>query len=690
MTDWSPVDLLPGLVFGALALLLLAALRRGYDPVPLRIAAVFGAVLLVLFGPVLFGGELLLPLDGVRGQVPFLHLPEPAAGEPHGNLIQGDLLQLVAPSLAAVRTAYGEGRWPLLNPLAGSGMPLLADPQSQALQPMALATLPLPWWRAVGVMAALRVLLALTFTFLWMLRQGLGEGPSLAGALAFGLGGFLILWVGWPIANSAALLPAVLYAVSRCRQLGGKRDRILLVATTAALLLGGHPETIAFSLAVVVAFWVVARMPSPPGPLSRLPSPLAGRGGDLAAVVLAALVAAPALLPAIDLIPRSLRATRPVVHPVGDLAEHWLPIAAPNAYGNSRYVHYWGLANTNEDAGGFVGTITLLGALLALGPTWGSARRRPQEWLFLGIALLCLGLLSPWGPGTRRLLLPLAFSLAYLGACTLDRVRLGEMRRIAVAVAAVALGVIAWGYLTQGDPSDPERLAPLRIGWLHWQGRFLVLGTLLLVLGKGRKWTAPVLAGLIAAELLLAHLPANPPMDKRLLLPVTGPIRFLQDHLREGGRMAALGRSFPPNLASLYGLADIRVYNPMAPAAYLQRLEPAITGWWGELPELGNPGHPIYAELGVRYILTAPGETLPTPFRPVFEDADGRIWEVPGATPNPLGPPASRRPHTPIPGFFAGMLLAAVGLAIGAALFVRPPAAASTAPGAPTRSAAPG
>src|SRR6185436_20187043 len=147
MADWSPVDLLPGLYAGALAILLWSALRRWYDPLPGRILAVFSLVLLVLFGPVLFGGKLLLPLDNLRGQVPFRHLPPV---EPHGNLLQGDLLQLVAPSLAAVRTAFGEGRWPLWNPLVGSGMPLLADPQSQALQPIALAALPLPWWRAAG------------------------------------------------------------------------------------------------------------------------------------------------------------------------------------------------------------------------------------------------------------------------------------------------------------------------------------------------------------------------------------------------------------------------------------------------------------------------------------------------------------------------------------------------------------
>lgn len=625
----------------------------------------------------LFGGKILLPLDNLRGHAPFQRLP-PA--EPHGNVLQGDLVQLVAPSLAVARTALHEGRWPLWNPLAGAGMPLLADPQSQALQPLALIVLPMPLPRAAGVLAALRVLLALTFTFLWMRRQGLGEGPSLAGALAFGLGGFLLLWLGWPIASSAALLPPVLYALARCRRVGGRRDFLLLSLAVLALLLGGHPETILYALGLALVYLAALAFEQDGFPWLKR---------SALALVIAGAMAAPALLPAVDLLPRSFRATRLETPKIqGDLARHWLPIAAPNAYGNSRFLHYWGLTNTNEDAGGFVGTATLLAALLAL----GASRRFPQERLFLGVAILCLVLLSPWGLGTRRLMLPLAFSLAYLGACTLERVRLGEVRRWTVVMAAVLLGaVIAWGYLTPGDPA----VAPLREGWLHWQGRFLVLGTLLLLFGRGRRWTAPAAAAIIAAELLLAHLPANPPMPQRLAFPVNGPIRFLQDNLKEG-RMAALGRGFPPNLPSVYGLADIRVYNPMAPAEYLRHLEPILTGWWGELPELGNPGHPLYRELGVRYLLTAPGARLP--LRPVFQDDDGWIYEVP----NP-GPPRIYQdggwyvladgtllktgkdgPFLVVPpqnadlvyrprAFLLGCLLAALGLAAGVAASVPPP-----------------
>src|ERR1700750_3040560 len=97
MTDWSPVDLLPALWVGVVGASLAGVLRRWYDPVPLRVLAVFALAVLILLGTVLGAGGLLLPLDGLRGTVPFLRL---ASTQPHGNLLQGDLIQLVTPSLA--------------------------------------------------------------------------------------------------------------------------------------------------------------------------------------------------------------------------------------------------------------------------------------------------------------------------------------------------------------------------------------------------------------------------------------------------------------------------------------------------------------------------------------------------------------------------------------------------------------
>jgi hypothetical protein len=638
VADWSPLDLLLALWVGVLGASLASALRRWYDPVPARVLGVFALALAILLGPALFNGGILLPLDNLRGQVPFQRV-EPT--EPPGNTLQGDLIELVLPSLSAVRAAWSEGRWPLWNRHAGAGMPLLADPQAQALQPLVLLGYPFPLARAAGVVAALRVLLALVFGFLWMRRQGLGEGPSLAGALAFGLGGFLLLWLGWPLANSAALLPLVLYAAARCDDPGGRRDALLLALGVLALLLGGHPETILYALGTALAFLLGQILSRPRGRRRALARRAA------VAMAVAGMVAAPALLPAIEYLPKTMRAARMgerVVGggPSGDRAvQTYLPLAAPNAYGNSRFAEYWGLANTNEDAGGFVGTATLLAALLAV-----RARRRfPQERLALGIAAACLLLIAPL-PGvsslaSHRLLLPLSLCLAYLGACTLERFRIGKIRWWPLLIAAAGLGaLLVWGYLAHPDPADPGRLAIFRFGWLRWQLRFLGLAALLLAgtaswRKTGRSLAVVGVAAAILAELLLLHRPANPPMPRQMPLPVPGPIAFLQWKLGKdpqrgpGYKIAALGRDFPPNLATLYGLTDARIYNPMAPQAYVERLAPILVGWWGEVPELGAPGHPLYGRLGVRYLLAAPDAQLPPPLEKVFADSDGSVWEQP-------------------------------------------------------------
>jgi hypothetical protein len=667
VADWSPVDLLPGLWTGLLGACLAAALRRWFDPVPARVLAVFAAVLLILFGSVLLGGKVLLPLDGLRGELPFQRLPPT---EPHGNFLQGDLIQLVAPSAAAVRTAWGMGRWPLWNAQVGAGMPLLADPQAQALQPLVLAGYPLPLARAAGVTAALRVLTALVFGFLWMRRQGLGEAPALAGALAYGLGGFLLLWLGWPIANSAALLPLALYGAARCDEPGGRRDALLLALGALGLLLGGHPETILYALGLAL-LCLLDRVRRRPAGLRKA---LLVRAGIALAV--AGALATPVLLPAIDYLPKTMRAARLRDKPElrAGLAPRWLPIAAPNAYGNSRFIEYWGLSNTNEDASGFVGTAALLAALLSV----GARRRFPQEALALGIAGLCLLLLAPLpgglALGSRRLLLPLSLCLAYLGACTLQRFQLGEVRRRTLLIGALGLGlVVVWGYLAHPDPTDPHRMEVFRFGWLRWQLRFLAGSALLLLAAAswGRRGKSLAVAGLaaaIAAELLLIHGSANPPMPRRLAFPAPPAIAFLQASLGKNPprgpryRIAALGEAFPPNLAALYGLTDARIYNPMAPQAYVETMAPITAAWRGEIPELGAPDHPLYPRLGVRYLLAAPDAALPPPLQRVYAGPDASVWERPDALPRLFL--ATRRPAGPvaIPRFEDSWITAQVSL----------------------------
>ncbi|HYO14280.1 MAG TPA: hypothetical protein VE685_13880 [Thermoanaerobaculia bacterium] len=655
MDGWSPVDLLPGLYLALLGGGLAAALRRWYDPVPPRILAVFALVLVVLFGQVLFSGGVLLPLGNLRIGPPFAHLEPP---DPPTLAIQGDLVHQIAPWSLEVRRALRDGRWPLWNARAGAGMPLLADPQSQAFQPIVAAAYPFPIWPAVGITAALRVLLALVFFFLLLRRQGLGEPAALAGSLAFGLGGFLLLWLGWPMANSAALLPVALYAVVRCDESGRARDLLLLFLAVASLLLGGHPETITYSLTFTGLFL-----------LDRVRRRGRAGGGRLlvrsgATMALSGALVAPVLLPILDYLPKTNRGTvveyQLAPRPLGALwselgqpetlaawrervFQRLLPVAAPRAFGDHNY--YRERANVIEEASGFVGQAALLTAAVALLPL-GARRRFPQERLAgLGLAACLLLLAQPpgfdnlWGRlpivGAtaihlhHRTLIILSFCLAYLAACEIERRGRGEGSRWPVAVAAMALAaLVSWGYL-----AHPQEILAVQRGW--WLAAHLatlaVAAALLTLRHGGRQVRALpwVFCVLVAAELLLLHRPALPPAPRRLAYPETPPVRFLQENLGDQ-RMVGIGSYvYPANFPQVNGLNDVRIDNPSLPMAYSQVL------WLVQSKESPStfllPKHAVYDLLGVRYVMTRPEDRLR--LEPVFRDPAGWIWERPRALP---------------------------------------------------------
>jgi hypothetical protein len=427
----------------------------------------------------------------------------------------------------------------------------------------------------------------------------------------------------------------VLYAAARLTDPSRRepqcRDWLLLTATTAALLLAGHPETIVYALLLLAAFVGLRLLAL--GQATRLAT---GRR-TVAALLLAGLVTAPVLLPTALYLPTTARAAGIAEAPEGrgPGLRALVPTLAPNAFGNSRYAHYWGPANSNEDASAFVGTATLLAALLTL--SGGSGRRRlPQEALFLAVAVVGAvavaqpGWLGGGVHGFGRLRLLLAFALAYLAACTVERYRRGEgphalwVIGIAVGLAAAHRGI----YRGFPHPDDPALLEILRHGWLLWHLRFLGAAAGLLIvwwaLDRWRplaRFARPRFAGavvmvafplLVAAELLLAHRDVHPPMPRSLAFPETPALVFLKNHLVPGERFAALGGALPPNLAQLYDLPDARIYNPVEPLALRRKLAPITEYPAGEVPHLTAADHPLYDELNVAYLLTDPDWVPPS------------------------------------------------------------------------------
>ena len=181
------------------------ARRRGVD-LPWRVAGLFYfLVLLSLFRP-MTQAYVNVPSDFVQILPPwngYLHKQAVA------NKEMNDLTMQIIPWAHQAREAWRSFQFPVWNEFSGGGYPLLANGQSSAMSPLRLLALPLPLGYAFTAEAALKLLIALTFMYLFC-RRRYREVPSIIGAISFAFCTFNNTWLHFPIVTVAVWLPAAL------------------------------------------------------------------------------------------------------------------------------------------------------------------------------------------------------------------------------------------------------------------------------------------------------------------------------------------------------------------------------------------------------------------------------------------------------------------------------------------------
>ena len=651
---WSALDLAPGALVVVFALVADRILTRFYDSVPPRVWIAFAVVLFVLFAPVLFGGFTLMPLDILPEFVPW----QPYADvEASGNRIQIDMIEELVPWQAQVRRSLKALELPLWNPSSGAGAPLLANPQTSPFHPLSLLVLALPLTGAVSALAALRVLVALLGMYLLLRQHTIDELPALMGALAYGLSGYLLLFLGWPHANAASFLPVLLYANVLWFTRGGRASVLLLVGSMISIGLAGHPESVLYALLAFAVHSLLLLSESRHRSRAKLV-------GWLGAGALAVLLALPALLPALSYLPQTTRFAGieernralkkltvdswQIETTLATMDERLLPVVAPNAYGNNRWREFWGSLNSNESAGGFAGSAALLAALVVM-LGFASTDRRAR-WLQAVTVILLIVIARP--PGLpllmvrlplldssptfhRRMLMLVAFAVAALAVLAWQRWTQEAPARGRLLIASAGLiSLIAWAYLGHPKPGDPDALSGVRHATLALQVGTVVAATALLwkVATRGRQLG---MVGLIAFELLAIHRPSHPPVTKELFFPVTPSIEFLQTRLwseeERGYRMMGLHAAMPPESATIFDLRDARSSGPSQSQAFRELTRPLRNPQFPLL--FDKPDHPLLNLLAVRYVIASPRHRARRPLREVYRDEHAVVFERPRALP---------------------------------------------------------
>jgi hypothetical protein len=631
------MDLLYMLLAGAA----LAALVRWWQP-RLSLAAAGGHLVLAaaFYAAALATPLLQVPTDIAYGYRPWLETrPGPVVAK---NAVLFDVVSQMVPFRALVRTRLFAGEAPLWAHEVGAGQPLLGNAQSAPFAPLHLVAIGLPPLRALTLAAALQTLLALLLMHALVRALGAGEAGAALAAVAYALSSYLVAWSYYPIGMAACWVPGVLLGLVALSR--GERGALAgLVACGLGIALSGHPETLTHT--AIASAVALAALLARPGGISR------GRflGRVALATLVTALLAAPVLLPFLEVVPESERWAAIARNGGRFPVPEWRPrqlqaLVDPLAFGSPRDGNWQGTSNFNELCTTWAGLVPL-----ALATAAALAGRR---WWLLAAAALAAGAAFGAPPlvalfqaipglaeiplGRLRLLAVLAVAIA--AGLAVEELREGRGRRVLAAATLVAAGV--------GLALVPPPLHAWQRAW--WIASLAGAATCagVLVVPRWRRFLPWVAVAATVADLVLLGVRYNPLLPATLDLEMPAALRpILAERQRGPFRTLGIAGDLLPNLGALYGLWDPRAYDPVHPDASRE----VIAAAWRTRPSLvllldstgiavgardrDAPARPMLDFLGVRYLVAPPVVRLPRPWKRAWRAEGGRVWTNPAALP---------------------------------------------------------
>ncbi len=635
-------------VYGSSAAACLLLARRYVTPIGLRAGLLLAAAPLLFTGKAMLTGGVYAPLDIAYERPPLsAHRAEAGIDKTRNPLIV-DVVSQMIPWRKAVREAVENGRIPLWNRFLLAGEPLLGVAQPAMLHPGAWLGFLLPPPQAWTFDMTLRIFLAALCAYLFFQGTGAGVAAALLGALAWAFSDFLMFFVGYPVTPSIAPFPLLLLGLFRLSRDPGPRAVGVTAAALVLMAISGHPETLLFCLMGAGIFFLFDLAGAGPGKRMR-PVVL-----SLAAGGIALGLSAVALLPFLEALPQthqhalrrmflaSSDRSDPLVESLRRLMSNLVPYAY-GTQGRSRVVPRFSVPV------GYAGS--LLFPLLAT----GLCTRGRRKWPWVALGALGLALSARLAGVTDLLAMIPVFDIAVLDYCVflaifaaaalavhgVERLRAGEGTRTFLAASVVSAGALILLASSRREILSQLGMSPeyLRLRVL-WQVAPVLLGLLaVLALWRKRERGAGVVAILLllfVAQRGLEEGEVYPTYPSRAFFPR---LPLLERIPRDApARVVGLRSTLLPNISAIYGLEDVRGYEPMlfAPLAETFGL------WCRPLPAFFNrvddATSPFLALLNVRYVIAGPTDPAPPDWPEVAQERGTRILENPGALPRAFVP----------------------------------------------------
>jgi hypothetical protein len=628
----------------------------------------------VLYGPSLAGRKILLPVDILAW--PSIYLPQTpeVAKIELQNTYLTDLIYLCEPARRFGASELHAGRLPMWAPYHFAGVPFIWPKFSPflALQFCTESPVVLAWTQLLAAIVA-----SLGAYRFFRRVLGVSFWPAAIVAWCYPLTGFFVLWQGYPTGLAVYWLPWLLLAVDQTARGSSSLAPVGLSVVTGLVLVSGHLDVAGQGLLAsgLFAVWCL---------LDAYPKPWFQRQARKAALALAVgwglgfLLAAPYLLPVLEYTRTGARMARRSAGaeerpPVGltALPQTVLPdMYGANRTGSIRFIS--GEAQSESAGAAYAGVVT---TLLLAPLAWCSRRHRSINlfWAFLCLLSLswCLNLPGFVSllrlPGLNmmshnRLVFLASFAILAMAVVGLEVFLQGPVQpqRWFWLPPALLAALCAWCvyrvfFLPEQIETELESLVlqGTQVGWVHdlegvsrvqsWFVLHYAAAAMLCGVGGAgwvllrarRAWQVrllPLIGVVLLGDLLWFAYGRSAQCDPALYFP---PIPVLEQVAKSApGRIIGI-ECLPASLAAMCGLRDIRGYDAVDPArfidlmkiggssasrthryAFTQELIPkaAFT------PEGDIRLSPIFDMLNVRYVV---GRGSPPPeARPAFQGTD--------------------------------------------------------------------
>ena len=645
-------------VYGGSCALVLWLIHRHLRPVPWAVA------LLLAFMPFAFTGKAMLT-GGLYGGLNLAYNTAPLGPDrellpetEYQNGILMDQVCQVIPWRKAVREAVKTGHWPLRNRFSRGGDPLLGLSQPAPFDPKVWLGFLLPLATAITFACSFVFFQTAAFTWLYLRELKLSDTAALVGAAAYMASHFVTFWVGWSMSSVWAVLPLLVFGVTRLAR--GQRGGFgATVAASTLALVGGHPESVlhiaTVSGIVLLAEWRwAARSTARSSGWPRLRR-------TLLAGLAAGALAAPAVLPFLDAMVQTadFKARQQVSRhneslPVLEASRSVVGAFLPWAYGRPHH----DAADTKPLAFDAAVGVSVGGAAWVLAAV-GLASANRRRWLYAAIGGVAMAVASGFPIVTDLLAsLPVysitlnarlagvaAFCLAVLaafGADALLRGGVSEAGRRGSLFAAPGL-LIALAGLHMATADLPRHLLKGLV--LSLPGVLipaLLVACFVRVGVRRATWAAPFLLALVLlprpteAPNLYRTFPTDrffPPLAE------LGTIPDFQADGSEPFRVTGPFVDMVPATGALWHLEDVRGYATMRHFRQHKTLslwcDPATAWWFCQVRDFNRP---FLSALNVRYLVAAPHRDKAQGWELVTRGDNVTLWENPDVLPRAFAP----------------------------------------------------